>query len=378
MKININLFNIYSSYFLIFIIIIDPANKIFKLKGIALLISLFAGLYLLMKIKKTKKEYINLLIFYFLLPNLYAGVIGLKNINFYFSEGYYTTNLFGSLFGLFILSLNHIKKQEFLRFFLKLMKIYSIFYLVIIVVFHIDLLNLNNLIYKYSLEKENMMISLNQIILGYKQYNIFYKTCPILVLYFSYLIYNKDLFSVIILFILLISGTAANILACLLILLFWILSIFLKKSNINKRIILFILICLLGILFFKDFIFSGEDKGNSIKYGHLIGYIEFWSMNTKDFLLGSGLGSGFYSFGKNRILFNTELTYFEIIKNYGVVISGFIFLFLIQPLLKLIKIKKLEWLFISYLAYLFIGGTNPLILGSTGALILMLVYKLTF
>ena len=102
-----------------------------------------------------------------------------------------------------------------------------------------------------------------------------------------------------------------------------------------------------------------------------------WKLHYNEFLFGSGIGSGFYSSGRDQIVYTTELTYLEIIRLYGIVVVSSMIIILIYPLKKLMNTGKNEWLFISYLAYLFVGGTNPLIIGSTGALVIILTYRLS-
>lgn len=356
------------------IIILDPANKIFKLKEIMMIISFIPAIILLKKNGSIKKIYIVLILLYFLIPNFYAGSLRLTTNN-EFSIIFYRSYLLGGFFSVFLLNLNYINKEKLIKYLTNILFIYSIIYSFLIINFNFNIFNINEYIYNYSLEKENLMVGF-YLLKNYRIYTIFYKTCPILVLYYSYLLYYKNKRSILILFILIMSGTAANLLSAILITSFYILSKILKKWNLINRLILFSILSISGILLMKNVLFSSQDIGNSIKYGHLTSYIKFWTKNINEFLLGSGLGSGIYTYGRNAIEYNTELTYFEIIRIYGLILGIIMIALLIYPLLKLIKNKRMEWLFISYLSYLFIGGTNPLILGSTGALVLMVVYRL--
>lgn len=378
--------NIFFVFLMIFIVVLDPANQIFKLKQVLLFLSLIAPVFLLLKRIPIKKEYVLVILFYFILPNFYSATTGLIFADFTnFSKEHYMTYLFGSFFGFFLLALNYINKKKLLKIFLIVLAIYSCLYFLLIVSFNLRLINynaslvVNNLnrdIYSFLYNKGVLMANIKQIG-NYKIINLFYKTCPILVLYFSYLLYHKKFFSIIVATILLISGTSANILGTLLVISFYFLSRVLKKIDTNSRILIFAVTTILFFFVSKELFFSSTKDGNIIKVGHILGYLKLWSEGIEKFILGSGLGSGFYTFGLEKVVYNAEVTYFEIIRLYGIVIGSIIILILFYPLIKLIKNKEMEWLFIGYVAYLFIGGTNPLILGSTGAVVVMITYRLS-
>ena len=358
------------------IILIDPANKIFGLKEIIFVIS-SSILFLLFIKYGVKKKYLYVVLSYFIIPNLYSAIMVTLNNAAYFSIGYYNTYFFGSFFGFFLLNLSFIEKEDLKIIFLKIMKCYSIIYLMVIIFFYLNLFGFNEKIYQFSIEKENMMISFFHF-KTYRMYQIFYKTSPVLVLYYSYLLYNKKIImTIIIAFLLIVSGTAANLLSLFMITVFYLISRILRKKSIKRRIFLFGIIGVISLFILKNRLFYSDDLGNSIKLGHLHSYLNYWKYNFNKFLFGSGIGSGFFSKGRESIVCNTELSYLELIRLYGVFIASYLVMVLIFPLKRLIINKEKEWLFIGYLAYLGIGGTNPFILGSTGAFVLMVVYRLS-
>lgn len=360
---------------IISIILIDPTNRIFKIKELALLLSCSVSLIFLFNKNKFDIKVIYLFILYFLIPNLYGTEILLYNNPQYFDINYWRTYFLGALFGLFLFNLNFIDKTKLLKYFFKILWIYSLIYMFLIINFNLNIFKINQMLYEFSLNKENFMASF-QYMKNYKILTIFYKTSPILIIYYSYLLYHKNKKWIFILFILLMSGTAANVLASILVTIFFWISKLLKNLSIKVRFILFIVLSFIGMILFKSIIFSKSDIGNSIKYGHLISYIEFWGNNFNKFITGLGLGSGLYSIGRSAVVFDIELTYLEMIKLYGLPIGLGMLCIWGYPLLKLINKRSMEWLFISYLGYFLIGGTNPLLLGSTGAIVLMIVYRL--
>jgi hypothetical protein len=125
-------------------------------------------------------------------------------------------------------------------------------------------------------------------------------------------------------------------------------------------------------------LFDKEEPSNLVKYGHFMSYYDYFSSNILNLFLGQGLGMSFFSTGFNRLVLTTELTYFEVLRVWGLPIT-FIFLsILILPIVKEIKSKSISPLFIAYIAYLFIAGTNPFLLDSTGMLVLVYVFSRMF
>lgn len=361
----------YSIFIFILVLLLDPTNQIIKLKEELLFI---LTIQFLLFYKKIKKKYLIIFLLYYLIPNIYASMTSFFN-NIPYNFDVMKTALLGGLIGIFLIILSPVDKEDLLKITIKSLKIYSIIYLIIVVAYLICPLEIKTKIYEYSMNYKNMMIA-PQIVFGYLPM-IFYKTSPVLIIYFSYLLYNqKYKFSILIGFLLIMSGTAANLLSMILVICFYLVALILKNLTIESRIIIFGILSIIGIFLLYEIIFSSKDAGNTIKYKDLLGYLKFWTENIEKLIFGSGLGSSFYSYGRDEIVYATEMTYFEIIRIYGIILSSIIVAVLLYPLTKLIKNKNLEWLFISYLAYLFIGGTNPLIMSSTGSLVLILVYKL--
>jgi hypothetical protein len=217
---------------------------------------------------------------------------------------------------------------------------------------------------------------------------IFYKTSPLLVFPLSYFLHRifidrrkrRQLFQVIITILiatsLFLSGTRANILSMLFIISFYLLNFIYQKS---KYVFTFLILMIVFIILLKlpstiQIIFDANEESNQIKFAHATSYIEVFN-NWNILLFGQGLGSSFYSFAYNKEILNSELTYLELIRIWGLFLSFLFFIFLMIPLIAEISAKKFSFIFVAYISYLFICGTNPLLLSSTGMISLVFVFN---
>lgn len=303
-----------------------------------------------------------------------------ENTSLYFIQ----QNIVRVLFGIIIFPISNIQREKLLKIFIKNLKIFSNFLLIIFMIkFILILLNdtrITGIIYWYGRENSIFWFQSTKYF-GILIPEIFSGNIIFLVFLQAYSLFEeKNLkYSILASFLLFQSGTSANILSALLILGYFLYSEFLK--NINFRIVsllkflLFGLLGTIGIIIFKNIIFNNNDGGNQIKYLHMISYFKLW--NTKPFLLflGQGLGAGFFSEGRNTILYLTEIFYFEIVRIYGFLFFILILIILLLLVYKSI-LKKKEWLAISFLSYLFISGTNPYLFGIGGTFIVIVVYSL--
>lgn len=172
-----------------------------------------------------------------------------------------------------------------------------------------------------------------------------------------------------------ISGTRANMLSCILV----VLGIFLFYLLLDKnRVVLFVglseivsITTLVAVLF----LLLAKDNSTEIKSGHLQSFIDLFLRNpVRFFFTGFGPGAYMYSEGFQEVISLTELSYLELIKNFGLLMTTLLVMMFGIPLLKnLTNVKNSKLgrfaLGLSYLAYLFIAGTNPLLTTSTGLIV---------
>ncbi len=103
-------------------------------------------------------------------------------------------------------------------------------------------------------------------------------------------------------------------------------------------------------------------------------------MQHPGFLIwGQGLGSEFYSKGFGYFTPQSELTYIDIIRMFGLPLGMFFIIITFYPVWYLSKSLKYDWAafypLVIFCAYLFIAGTNPLLISSTGMLAMLAIFS---
>ena len=167
------------------------------------------------------------------------------------------------------------------------------------------------------------------------------------------------------------SGARANIIAASLILLGFLFAynLYKKKRVFFSYIMIISFLCLIILIISK--VISEKEHSNLTKLGHAISFYRLFNSNPiRFFLIGSGPGTIMYSLGTHMNMSLTELSYFELIKNYGFLPSCIMILLFLIPLV-IVWLSKKEKLMkfvlsVTYAAFFFIAGTNPLFVGSTG------------
>lgn len=175
-----------------------------------------------------------------------------------------------------------------------------------------------------------------------------------------------------------ISGTRSSMLFPLLLL--FILIFLFKRNNRYLRYVIYTLVIMAAILLVVVFIMLISEKGehsNMVKYAHLISYAEHFGKNPLFLLTGQGPGTAFYTKGFYSMSMNTEWSYLELLRRYGMFSLLILYVF-IKPLKDLLCMPANEKgivVLLAYAVYLIIAGTNPLLLSSTGMLVLLMVYS---
>lgn len=124
---------------------------------------------------------------------------------------------------------------------------------------------------------------------------------------------------------------------------------------------------------------SLHDESNSVKYLHFLDYSQILQ-NPKTILVGDGVGSRFFAHGFGKKTSVTELTYLELLREYGLFLGVFVGGLLFLPLLGLVRRlqRNAHYVYLAYLAYLIICILNPLLLSSSGMVVLAIVVSLFF
>ena len=215
-------------------------------------------------------------------------------------------------------------------------------------------------------------------------FSAFFVTSPMLVIPISYYVYKlilskqkrEQVFYVLISILnivaMFLAGTRNNMFFA------FLLPLLLFLIYCKKRYIVIIIFSIMIVLLFPIYInallamLSFSEESNSVKINLLSEYVRVFS-DPIYFLFGHGLGSYFHLNDLNIDTYVTELTYFEVIRQFGIVLGLIIIFLMILPLCAIIYTKKFyrsSPLEISYLIYLIMSATNPHLLSSGGFLII--------
>jgi hypothetical protein len=124
--------------------------------------------------------------------------------------------------------------------------------------------------------------------------------------------------------------------------------------------------------------FDPEDVSTAAKFAYLGDYSTILT-DPKTLLLGQGLGTRFFASGLGEVVSITELSYFEIVRTYGIIVGIAFFLYLVYPLIVLVRSRGARYYcVVGYGAYLIENYSNPYMLSSNGMLVLGLVAALAF
>lgn len=246
--------------------------------------------------------------------------------------------------------------------------------------------NLFEAIYAWSGTYDYVIIIAKRTFLGIEFNQIFYKSIPVVILpaayYTNKFVYERDnkiknfFFVCLFLFSLFCSGNR-GLMGALFFVVFFISYNKVSKMKVFVPIMVLLFIVAIYILFLA--ITDTAEASADIKKGHLLSYFDYFSEKWYLLLFGSGAGSLFYTqdYGMTGI---TEMTYFELIRMYGIIGLFYIMYFFIIPLLnyksKAIMVYNWKPLSISYIIYLLISGSNPYLISSSGFICALLMFTI--
>lgn len=148
----------------------------------------------------------------------------------------------------------------------------------------------------------------------------------------------------------------------------------------NARYLLYPFIALTFLAFIGLVLMLATEKGeasNVVKIAHLTSYAELFTDHPEYLLLGQGPATSFYSIGFASMTMETEWTYLELIRNYGLasVLMLYVLFYPLPILWRGSNKNETASILIAYVYYLFTAGTNPLLFSSTGMIALLIVYS---
>jgi hypothetical protein len=382
-KLKVNSDSIISLILSVFVIVllVDPTSTMLKIKDIVFLMLIAVSAITYTRIK-TDDIMIILIIYLIVIISFIFGYLSLYNFDFRFT--------FGVVKGLSpIILLLWIDKYRII----KKMVFPSLLVCCIVIGTFLALKykpTLANNLHLYFVNHSDTLMIARRTFLGIEIISLFYKSLPILLIPVS--IYTYKFFNTkgeklknfvimsLFLFTLFLGGTRASILAEIVIIAFNFF-LWLYRSDLGKLVMIPILVAsvtIFGILFFF-LVSEKEESSNKVKFANLESYSDLMIKHPSILVLGQGAGSKFYSKGRNAMVVQTEWSYIEILRMFGLFGASVVIVLFLFPLYIFYKKRKvlLYWIpvFIGYLLYLFVGGTNPLLLGSTGMLVLLGAYS---
>jgi len=369
------IFNKILASLLLFVCVFDPQDQILGLKSVIFILliafTIISGLYK-SKISINVDLLIYILLFLFI-PFISTLILFIRSFDVWLDlEWLSYLKTFAFLLFAIILSSNNINLVNSFK------KTLNILALSTILIFFI--INLSPQLISVFLKVGNEIGSFAISFRDYKLikfYNVYFHTSPLLIFNISY--YSNELFNnkkinnflwfFIIYLAMLFSGTRNNIIFSTFIIIFYFISH-------NKKYIIIMLLLVIFIFFsFKDIfnaMFSPNELSNKIKLSYLSDYFrEYSDINTLFF--GQGLGSKFFVKIHNTYISNTELTYFEIFRRYGLFMGALMIFLLYYPIIKFFKYSNFRWLIYAYTIYLLMIMTNPFFFSSNGIILLSIV-----
>jgi hypothetical protein len=368
-------------YFLILSYLIDPKNTVFHFRIPAFLLFI---IWCLVTKKKMNFEGVMIFCLYYLL--LFLATFNMYINDYVFVPGDTITYFISPLYLLVLVFISDESVNIFYPCLMsaRIISVMTIGISVLVIFFPLTVAFLEEIV----IVKEMFRISDSIVIMGHSFIRVFHISSPTVVISLGYslsLFINKKniyFFFECLLFIaaLLFSGTRANMLSCLLVLVLIICyHVFINRKNMLLFVFFFVIIAffslLLVFLLFRD----NTNASSAVKYGHISSLNDIFENNINILFFGNGPGSLYYTSGFNDITTRSELSYYELVRIFGVFSALIICMIYFYPLFIIsFNIKKNIYSFsfcISYLAYLFIAGTNPLLIVPQGFTMLLLAYS---
>lgn len=354
------------SFFIFIITSIILPYESFGIKIFFALFLLIFNMNVILNLLKFKKyKIISFFIFLFIPVNIVIGIISGATVSSIASQ-----LLFPMLLPLVVIAIEKkIEVKNYILISLSIVCIITVFSYVADVIGVYDIYNNNFLMwFHYS---GNAMIGKGSHTAFY--YMIFFKTSPLIfILLFHAMKNDKKILIIVAAFGIFVSGTRANV---LLLAIVFPTYIFLRSNNFIKIVISIIclLICIVlggDIFAYLISVFEGKANSDMVRSGHLIGILESFNNAPFSLILGQGIGTTFYSYGTFNQIVSCELSYFNIIRQFGIVGLLFISYIFSNIMIQCYKKKKYDTL-AFLIIFLITTYTNPFIWSTTGIVVLI-------
>lgn len=368
---------------LMFVVIIDPTNTIFHLKELCFLAVI--GVAFLDYCNMNIQHNILMLILLIFAAFFISLVMGTVN-GYDFADGV-ALGFFKSFLFLFLLLIVGDRNFDFF----KALTLPVITISIIVIIAFVTILffpEIGTAIYLFALEKEQTIIMSMRNFLGFDVQSVFYKSSPVLVIplayYFNLWLMSDEkrgsrfIMSLLFLAAVLMSGTRANMLSGVMIVVVLLVNK-LRKTRVGVALLLPVATAvLLASSFLVYKLLSDDEKSNEIKGVLADNLTEQIFSNPDIMIFGQGAGSTYDSgSAAHGVTPISELSYLEIFRMFGFIGGGVVIILFLYPIFLIVRNKPPNYgaFLLGYVAYLFIGGTNPLLIGSTGFMVLAIAYS---
>lgn len=275
-----------------------------------------------------------------------------------------------------IIKTHKINFRKIFLFILNLMAYFTVI-MAVLDLLHIVPMETNQLLMWFN-TSSNAMIGKGSHLPIY--YMIFFKTSPLLFFALLESLYSGKKFRFVVLFIsILLSGTRANILILIAVTIIYLC--FFHKNTRLRHAFMLLFVCAVIVLLIDGRVlgliydmFARKSSSDAVRAGHIQGLLEYWRHNPINFIVGSGFSSQFYSYGVNEMTSSIELSYWNLLRQVGLLFFIPMMNMYLYPVFKLIKFRNQRHLILAYLAYLVISYTNPFLYSSTGLVAVLFMY----
>ncbi|HKU24817.1 MAG TPA: hypothetical protein VJQ54_05050 [Candidatus Sulfotelmatobacter sp.] len=362
--------------------LIDPADKIFHMKipAFALIVVVWLGRRGVRKGTVPPRVWIGVIGLGVMVPLLWT-VLGLVRYNVHSDDV-----SFGVIKSFLFLFIVPVVLSEDIDLASLIMRLGSVVALLTFVMVGVSFLApaVFYVLYAFSLQKENAIITESRDLVGLGIGMFYFKTSALLTLPFSH--YSSRLagvgpgkWRVLALWAcygvaLIFSGARANFLATLGIAAFFGARYLARKLGWVPASMFILAGALASTSTLVVKLANPAESSNAIKLKHMQSYEQEFVSHPSYLLLGQGADTTFYSTGFQSWTTSTELSYLDLIRVYGVPMSLLMFGCLAWLVLKLLKSERYG-LAIGFIGYLLISGSNPLLISSTGFLAICAVWK---
>lgn len=333
---------------------VDPTNQIFHVKELAY-VALLAISFLCGQVKYYKEHIVfsSCIILLALISTAISTIVFLMESESTLS--YYKTLLF-----LFVgLALSKLTIEEILKYNYLIGVCLSCYILLLYIMMITSVFDISSFIDIFRNADNTIMIAPRSV-LGIPTLMFFYKTMPFVFFALAYAMRRNHYIPVIVIVLSILIGGSRTPMLMGIAIIGWIIYSKNRKASFIIGVALFIgIIYLISLFTSKQY----EDGGDEIKYRTISDLISASS------LLPHGVGASYWSSGRGIKVTNSEMTYFEMLYQYGGLLFPIVITLFFYPFFALFKknntVSVRDFGF-AYLMYLINAGTNPLLINSTG------------